>query len=43
MRSTNIVVNLGVPGPVVIFLSAPLYIVVALDILQVLSGRSLTG
>jgi hypothetical protein len=34
--------NLGVPGPVVTFLTAPLYIIVALDILQVLSGRSLS-
>jgi len=39
----SLLANLGVPGPVVLFLSAPLYIIVALDILQVLSGRSLTG
>lgn len=38
----TLLANLGVPGPVVLFLSAPLYIVVALDILQVLSGRDLT-
>lgn len=34
--------NLGVPGPIVVFLTAPLYILVALDILQVLSGRALS-
>lgn len=35
--------NLGVPAPVVAFLSAPIYIIVGLDILQVISGRSIGG
>jgi len=34
--------NLGVPGPIVAFLAAPLYILVGLDILQVISGRALS-
>jgi len=38
----TLLANLGVPSSVVIFLSAPLYILVAFDILQVLSGRSLS-
>ncbi|WP_254544087.1 hypothetical protein [Halomarina pelagica] len=34
--------NLGVPGALVAFIFAPLYFIVGLDLLQVLSGRSLT-
>jgi hypothetical protein len=34
--------NLGVPAPIVTFVAAPLYVVVGLDVLQVLSGRDLT-
>jgi hypothetical protein len=33
--------NLGVPAPVVTFVAAPLYVIVGLDVLQVLSGRDL--
>lgn len=34
--------KLGVPGPLVALLAAPLYIVVGIDLLEVISGRELT-
>jgi len=34
--------NLGVPAPLVALVSAPLYIVVGIDLLEVISGRNLT-
>lgn len=37
----QMLINLGVPALVVTFLSAPLYILIGLDLLQVLSGRDL--
>jgi len=38
----RMIINLGVPAPIVTALAAPLYIIVGLDLLQVLSGRSIT-
>lgn len=35
--------NLGVPGPIVAFFAAPIYILVGLDLLQIISGRSISG
>jgi hypothetical protein len=34
--------NLGVPDVIVTFVAAPLYIIVGLDVLQVISGRDIT-
>lgn len=34
-------INLGVPGPLVAFISAPLYILVGVDVLQIISGRDI--
>lgn len=34
--------NLGVPAPLVALVSAPLYIIVGIDLLEVISGRQLT-
>lgn len=37
----QMLINLGAPSILITFLAAPLYILVGLDILQVLSGRDL--
>jgi hypothetical protein len=34
-------INLGVPGPLVAFVAAPLYILVGIDVLQIISGRDI--
>jgi|APHM01.1.fsa_nt_gi hypothetical protein len=38
----QMLLNLGVPGPIVALVAAPLYIVVGIDLLEVISGRQLT-
>lgn len=37
----QMLINLGAPVPLVAFVASPLYILVALDLLQVLSGRDI--
>jgi hypothetical protein len=37
----QMLINLGAPSVLVTFIAAPLYILVALDLLQVLSGRDI--
>jgi hypothetical protein len=39
----TMLINLGVPAPLVGFIAGPLYVYVGLDLLQVLSGRSITS
>jgi hypothetical protein len=41
LAGPTLFLNLGVPAPLVAFVAAPLYIIVGLDVLQVLSGRDL--
>jgi len=38
----RMVMNLGVPSAIVVPLAAPLYILVGIDLLEIISGRSLT-
>lgn len=38
----RMLINLGAPSSIVAFLSAPLYLLVSIDILEVISGRQLT-
>jgi len=38
----RMIINLGVPGAIVVPLAAPLYILVGIDLLEIISGRSLT-
>ena len=38
----RMLINLGAPTSIVTFVSAPLYILVSIDILEVISGRNIT-
>jgi len=42
LAGPTLFLNLGVPAPLVAFVAAPLYVIVGLDVLQVLSGRDLS-
>jgi hypothetical protein len=41
LAGPTLFLNLGVPAPLVTFVAAPLYVIVGLDVLQVLSGRDI--
>jgi hypothetical protein len=38
----RMLINLGAPAALVTFLAAPMYVIVGLDLLQILSGRDIT-